>query len=166
MKYADVVNGLNLENQYLTQMKDGTTKTLEVGFNNEDNTYVLYDAVDQDDCTVYRDQDVEEILEVVLGTIYDDYEDEDNVDWKELETVMIQPNVFAYDTKEDLILILKWLNHPIVQTNCYTDKNWEEYVQDLDKEYGVVFYWTEYDEWGYDDPLYYYCKIINGVKEV
>ena len=46
----------------------------------------------------------------------------------------------------------------------YSDGN---YLDSQEKDYGIVFYWSEYDDFScYGDGFTHHIKVISGVKKV
>ena len=167
MNYKDVVVQENDGKVFNCKVIGNDVKTemlLQVYWDGE-HTTSLYNYEDQDDLKQYEESEVIDILNEI--EVYKDTEDSDEgvIDWKELEPFMIQSNVFAFDNKEELELILKYLDNPIIDDAGFEDDN--EYIKSLDKYYGVVFYWSEFDDFScYGDGYTHWCKIITGVKQV
>ena len=104
----------------------------------------------------YREGEIAEILHEV------EFEDEvsdhwDSMDFKSIEKYLIQEDVYQYKSKDELTDILVALNKPII------DGSGKKMV--LSKDFGVVFYWSEYDDFScYGDGFIHRVKIIEGVK--
>lgn len=95
-----------------------------------------------------------------------DYWDKDDEDGVKIDTEALEPfltsvpNVYKYDSMEELDLIIKALDEPIIDgVGCSWD---EDYKKCLAKSYGLLFFWTEYDDFSCGDPFTPYCKIIDG----
>ena len=98
-----------------------------------------------------------------------DYWDKDDEDLEcgvKIDTEALEPfltsvsNVYKYDSMEGLDLIVKALNEPIIDgVGCSWDKDYKKW---LAKSYGLLFFWSEYDDFSCGDPFTPYCKIIDG----
>lgn len=88
----------------------------------------------------------------------------EGMDFEAIEEFEIQPNVYKYNSKENLELIINSLNNPIiVDSNLGVDAN-KVYIDNLETKYGVLYYYTEYDDYScYGDGFTHYVKIISGV---
>ena len=169
MNYASVVNEDNNAKVFLCKLKDGRELQLQVHDNCEyvdRAVYVLYNFEDKDDLQEYLEDDIEEILESIEFCWYDEHQDSfDNIDLKSIEKYLIDDDVYQYSNTEELDEILKSLDQPIIK-----GAGWEEeqkYLNSLDKDFGIVFYWSEYDDFScYGDGFTHYVKIISGVKKV
>lgn len=157
MNYGSVVNEYNDSKVYLCKLKDGRTLQLQVHdtceFANK-AVYVLYNFEDKEDPTAYFECDVEEVLELIEFDWYEGHEDSfDNMDFKSIEKYLIDADVWQYSNTEELNEILKALD--------------QEFKYSLDKDYGIVFYWSEYDDFScYGDGFTHHIKVISGVKKV
>ena len=109
-----------------------------------------------------------EYLESDVETYEDqqDYWDKDDEYGVKINTEALEPfltsvsNVYKYDSMEELDLIIKALNEPIIDgVSCSWDK---DYKKCLSKSYGLLFFWSEYDDFSCGDPFTPYCKIIDG----
>ena len=109
-----------------------------------------------------------EYLESDVETYEDqqDYWDKDDEYGVKINTEALVPfltsvsNVYKYDSMEELDLIVKALDEPIVDgVGCSWDK---DYKKGLSKSYGLLFFWSEYDDFSCGDPFTPYCKIIDG----
>jgi hypothetical protein len=165
MNYKDVVVEENWGNSYMVKVKGVEEPLLLcVGADTPDGTICLHEV--GWDGKEYFEKDIVEILSECEYEEEDDYEDEDNIDWKMLENYMVQPNVFEYGSKEDLNQIVSWLDQPNISHDSFYNGTYEQYVENLDKEYGIVFYWCEYDDYSLGDGLRHFIKIISGAKIV
>lgn len=169
MKYQDIVNEDNSAKVFLCKLKDGRTLQLQVhdtcDFPNK-AVYVLYNYDDPKDSTEYLEDDVEEIIELVE---FDWYEEDsfDEMDFKSIEKYLICDDTYQYSNKMELEEILKALNQPIIIGAGWGDNGDIDYIKSLQSDYGIVFYWSEYDDFSYcDDGFTHYVKIIEGVKKV
>ena len=171
MNYESVVNEYNDSKVYLCKLKDGRTLRLQVHdtceFANK-AVYVLYNFEDQEDPTAYFEDDVEEVLELVEFDWFGEHEDSfDEMDFKLIEKYLIDADVWQYTNTEELNEILKALNQPIVKGGGWDEKEEQEYLISLSKDCGIVFYWSEYDDFScYGDGFTHYVKVISGVKKV
>lgn len=163
MNYASVVTADNDGKVFLCKLKDGRELKLQVHDNCEDANkpnYVLYNYDDVDDLTEYLNEDVEEVLE-----LFEYGAEDEGIDFNLIKKYLIDTDVYQYSTKDELKEVLKVLNHPII-----SGADWEgdgRFLQALPNEYGVLFYWCEYDDYScYGDGLTHYVKIINGVKKI
>ena len=107
----------------------------------------------------YREGEIAEILHEV------EFEDEDsdhwdsfdNMDFKSIEKYLIQKDVYRYNSKDELTDILVALDEPFI------DGGDKKIV--LSRDFGVVFYWSEYDDFScYGDGFTHRVRIIDGVK--
>ena len=95
-----------------------------------------------------------------------DKDEEDHEYGVKIDTEALEPfltsvsNVYKYDSMEELDLIIKSLGEPIVdEVGCSWD---EDYKKGLVKSYGLLFFWSEYDDFSCGNPFTPYCKIIDG----
>ena len=73
------------------------------------------------------------------------------------EKYLIQQDVYRYNSKDELTDIRVALDEPFI------DGGDKKIV--LSKDFGVVFYWNEYDDFScYGDGFIHRVKIIDGVK--
>lgn len=169
MKYQDVVNKENDAKVYLCKLKDGRTLQLQVHDNCEfpnKAVYVLYNYDDTNDSTEYLEDDVEEILELVEFDWYTE-DSFDEMDFNSIEKYLICDDTYQYSNKIELGEILKALNKPIISGAGWGDNGDMDYIKSLQSDYGIVFYWSEYDDFSYcDDGFTHHVKIIEGVKKV
>lgn len=171
MKYQDVVNKENDGEVFLCKLKDGRTLQLQVHDNCEESNkaiYVLYNYDDTNDPTEYLESDVEEILELVEFDSQDVYEDSfDKMDFKLIEKYLIDTDVWQYINTNELNEILEALNKPIIKGGGWNEEEDKIYLNSLEKDYGIVFYWSEYDDFScYGDGFTHHVKVISGVKKV
>lgn len=117
----------------------------------------------------YKNVVVADIIEI-YGEITDldeDSEDEEDHEYGvKIDTEALEPfltsisNVYKYSSMEELDLIIKALDEPIVDgVGCSWD---EDYKRGLAKSYGLLFFWSEYDDFSCGSPFTPYCKIIDG----
>lgn len=163
MNYASVVTADNDGKVFLCKLKDGRELKLQVHDNcehpNKPN-YVLYNYDDVDDLIEYLNEDVEEVLE-----IFEYGAEDEGIDFNLIKKYLIDTDVYQYSTKDELKEILKVLNHPIISGAAWEGDG--RFLQALPNEYGVLFYWCEYDDYScYGDGLTHYVKIIDGVKKI
>ena len=170
LKYEDVVNSDNSFLVFSCKMKDGSEKLLQIhdDCNNPlKPNYVLYNFEDTDDSKEYTEKDIDEIIEQVYfdsennDQNYDSFE---GMDFEAIKEFEIQPNVYKYNSKEHLEFIINSLNNPIiVDSNLGFDAN-KVYIDNLEIGYGVLYYYTEYDDFSCSgDGFTHYVKIISGV---
>ena len=161
MKYKDVVTEKNSHKVYLCKLTDGTEIKLQVHDSCESAKIdmVMYDHESSDD-KQYREVDVAEILhevEVDKDDSSDYWDSFDKMDFESIEKYLIQKDVYRYTNQDELTDILVALNEPFIDG---ADKKMV-----LSKDFGVVFYWSEYDDFScYGDGYTHFVKIIEGVK--
>ena len=171
MNYESVVNEDNDSKVYLCKLKDGRTLQLQVHdtceFANKD-VYVLYNFEDKEDPTAYFECDVEEVLELIEFDWYEEHEDSfDEMDFNSIEKYLICDDTYQYSNKIELEEILKALNQPIIIGADWGEDGNMQYITSLKGDYGIVFYWSEYDDFScYGDGFTHHVKIIEGVKKV
>lgn len=122
---------------------------------------VLFDYDNTDD-TYYRENQISEILYEIEFESEDDYSlEEPEIDYETLKSFTTSSsNIYKYDSLDELDSIIKALDEPIVDgVGCSWD---EDYKKDLNKSYGLVFFWSEYDDFSCGNPYTPYCKIIDG----
>lgn len=170
LKYEDVVNSENVYLVFSCKMKDGSEKLLQVQYYCNDPikpNYVFYNFEDVSDSKEYTEKDIDEIIEQVYfdsdnnDQNYDSFE---GMDFEAIKEFEIQPNVYAFYSKKNLEFIIDSLNNPIiVDSNLDVDAN-KVYIDNLETKYGVLYYYTEYDDFScYGDGFTHYVKIISGV---
>ena len=169
MKYQDIANKENEAKVYLCKLKDGRTLQLQVHDNCEfpnKTVYVLYNYDDTNDSTEYLEDDVEEILELVEFDWYTE-DSFDEMDFSSIEKYLICDDTYQYSNKIELEEILKALNKPIISGAGWGDNGDMDYIKSLQSDYGIVFYWSEYDDFScYGDGFTHHVKIIEDVKKV
>ena len=162
LNYKDVVTESNSGRVYECKLTNGVEVRLQVHENceTEHTDMVLYEFDTLSD-KYYRENEVAKILKEV------EFEDEDSdhwdsfdsMDFKSIEKYLIQEDVYQYKSKDELTDILVALNEPII------DGSGKKMV--LSKDFGIVFYWSEYDDFScYGDGFTHRVKIIEGVKLV
>ena len=129
---------------------------------------MLYNYDDTNDPTEYLESDVEEILKLVEFDSQDVYEDSfDKMDFKLIEKYLIDTDVWQYSNTNELNEILEALNKPIISGGGWNEEEDKIYLNSLEKGYGIVFYWREYDDFScYGDGFTHHIKVISGVKKV
>ena len=161
MKYKDVVVEENCHKVYLCKLTDGTELKLQVHDTCESATIdmTMYEYESSDD-KQYRENEVAEILhEVEIDEDECSYhwDSFDKMDFKSIEKYLIQEDVYRYTNQDELTDILVALNEPFIDGS---DKKMV-----LSKDFGIVFYWNEYDDFScYGDGFTHRVKIIEGVK--
>lgn len=159
MNYDSVVTLENVGCVYVCKLVDGTELRLQLHDNcgSETTGMVWYDFNTPND-KYYRESDIVDILYKVEFDEDSDYWDSfDSMDFKSIEKYLIQEDVYQYKSKDELTEILVALNEPII------DGSGKKMV--LSKEFGIVFYWSEYDDFScYGDGFTHRVKIIEGVK--
>ena len=161
MKYKDVVTEKNSHKVYLCKLTDGTEIKLQVHDSCESAKIdmVMYNYESSDD-KQYREDDIAEILhevEIEEDDSSDHWNSFDKMDFESIEKYLIQDSVYRYNTQDELTDILVALNEPFIDG---ADKKMV-----LSKDFGIVFYWSEYDDFScYGDGFTHRVKIIEGVK--
>lgn len=161
MKYKDVVVEENSHKVYLCKLADGTEIKLQIHDTCESAAIdmVMYEYESFDD-KQYRESEVAEILhevEVDEDECSDHLDSFDKMDFKSIEKYLIQKDVYRYTNQDELTDILVALNEPFIDG---VDKKMV-----LSKNFGIVFYWSEYDDFScYEDGFTHRVKIIEGVK--
>ena len=168
LNYEDVVVAENSYKVYLCKLveDDGElTYMMQVHDTNEsmETDMVLY-HYEEDSPKEYRKEDVLEIIEEVIedgdSNDYDDPDGEFPVDFEAIKHLYYEGDVYRFNSKDDLILLYKSMNDPMI-AGVYGD----DYLSKLDEDvFGVVYYWTEYDDYSCGHPYSYHMKIIFGVK--
>ena len=161
MKYKDVVTEKNSHKVYLCKLTDGAEIKLQVHDSCESAKIdmVMY-AYESSDDKQYREDDIAEILhevEIEEDDSSDHWNSFDKMDFESIEKYLIQDSVYRYNTQDELTDILVALNEPFIDG---ADKKMV-----LSKDFGIVFYWSEYDDFScYGDGFTHRVKIIEGVK--
>lgn len=169
MNYKDVVQAKNDGEVFLCKLKDGKVLKMQVHDTCESPTqgdFVLYNYDDPDDLKGYLEGDVEEILELVK---FEGDSDRgggwDTPDFTPIKKYQIDGDVFQYKTKDELKEVLEGLNCPVVSGAAWDDGG--RFIEALPNEYGIVFYWSEYDDFScYGDGFTHHVKVIDGVQKV
>ena len=170
LKYDDVVNSDNSFLVFSCKMRDGSEKLLQIHDDCKDHlkpNYVFHNFEDVSDLKEYTEKDVDEIIGQVhfgLDSDSENYDSFEGMDFEVIKEFEIQPNVYAYYSKKNLEFIINSLNNPIiVDSNLGFDAN-KVYIDNLKTSYGVLYYYTEYDDFScYGDGFTHYVKIISGV---
>ena len=161
MKYKDVVVEENSHKVYLCKLTDGTEIKLQVHDTCESATIdmTMYEYESSDD-KQYRENEVAEILhevEIDEDKCSNHWDSFYKMDFKSIEKYLIQEDVYRYTNQDELTNILVALNEPLIDGS---DKKMA-----LSKDFGIVFYWSEYDDFScYGDGFTHRVKIIEGVK--
>ena len=166
LTYKNVVVAENRHKVYSCELTDGEYVRLEVVEGIKMNTWFLQDYDDLESDKYYLESDIVEIYGE-LTDLDEDSEDEEDFEYGvKIDTESLLPfltsvsNVYKYDSMEELDLIVKALDEPIVDgVGCSWDK---DYKKCLSKSYGLLFFWSEYDDFSCGDPFTPYCKIIDG----
>lgn len=170
MNYKDVVVEENEGKVYICKLKNGQTLELQVHDDCKSSTanFVMYSFEDSEDTKEYLEEDVEEVLEQIEHDWCDQHEDSfENINTDLIDKYLIDSDVWQYSNREELDEILKALNQPIIEGGGWNDKEDEAYLNSLPKDYGIVFYWSEYDDFNcYGDGFTHHVKVISCVKKV
>ena len=170
MKYNEVVIKENSHKVFLCKLTDGRTLELQVhNMSVYPNTevFAFYNFEDVNDNKEYLEEDVEEILEQIEHDWYEHEDSFENINTDLIEKYLIDSDVWQYSNREELDEILKALNQPIIKGGGWNDKEDKAYLNSLDKDYGIVSYWCEYDDFScYGDGFTHHVKVISGVKKV
>ena len=166
LTYKNVVVAENRHKVYSCELTNGEYVRLEVVEGIKINTWFLQDYDDLESDKYYLESDIVEIYGE-LTDLDEDSEDEEDFEYGvKIDTESLLPfltsvsNVYKYDSMEELDLIVKALDEPIVDgVGCSWDK---DYKKCLSKSYGLLFFWSEYDDFSCGDPFTPYCKIIDG----
>lgn len=158
---------MNNVNKYFTP--ENSHKVFLCHINDEDNTKVVelqcyYDTttktVDAYNFEGYQDTEnyIDRIIDVIEEVVHE-YEDEDSrlspEEIEERNSMLVQENVYEYDSNVQLKRLIKLLDDPIVEG-------------DDNSEYGLVYHYGEYDDFScYGDGYTWYAKIIDSavIKE-
>ena len=166
LTYQNVVIAENRHKVYSCELTNGEYVRLEVVEGIKMNTWFLQDYDDLESDKYYLESDIVEIYGE-LTDLDEDSDDEEDFEYGvKIYTESLEPfltsvsNVYKYDSMEELDLIVKALDEPIVDgVGCSWDK---DYKKGLSKSYGLLFFWSEYDDFSCGDPFTPYCKIIDG----
>ena len=166
LTYKNVVVAENRHKVYSCEITDGEYVRLEVVEGIKMNTWFLQDYDDLESDKYYLESDIVEIYGELTDLDEDSDDEEDSEYGVKIDTESLLPfltsvsNVYKYDSMEELDLIVKALDEPIVDgVGCSWDK---DYKKCLSKSYGLLFFWSEYDDFSCGDPFTPYCKIIDG----
>lgn len=163
LTYKDVVVENNSGKVFMCKLSDGSEVRLQVHdtCDSAKIDMVMYNCDTTDD-TYYRENQISEILYEIEIESEDDYSlEEPEIDNETLKSfTTASSNVYKYDSLDELDIIIKTLDEPIVDgLGC----SWgEDYRKGLTKSYGLVFFWSEYDDFSCGNPYTPYCKIIDG----
>ena len=166
LTYKNIVVAENRHKVYSCELTNGEYARLEVVEGIKMNTWFLQDYDDLESDKYYLESDIVEIYgeltDLDENTEYDEYSEYGvKIDTESLLPFLTSvSNVYKYDSMEELDLIVKALDEPIVDgVGCSWDK---DYKKCLSKSYGLLFFWSEYDDFSCGDPFTPYCKIIDG----
>ena len=167
LNYKDVVVAENRHKVYSCEITNGEYVRLEVVEGIKMNTWFLQDCDDMENSKYYLESDVAKIYNEITDLEDEDSDDDDEYDYGvKVDTQALSPfatsssNVYKYDSLEELDIIIKTLDEPIVDgAGCSWEK---DYKKGLTKSYGLVFFWSEYDDFSCGNPFTPYCKIIEG----
>ena len=127
---------------------------LQCYYDNTSHIVEAYNFEEAQDTENYIDRIIDVIEEVVH-----EYDDEDSrltsEEIEERNSMLVQENVFSYNTNTQLNRLIKLLDDPIVEG-------------DNNSEYGLVYYYGEYDDFScHGDGWTWYAKIIGNavIKE-
>ena len=171
MKYNEVVNKENEYKVFLCRLTNGSNIELQVHdtceFENKE-VFVFYNFEDDEDSKAYLEEDIAEVLELIEHDWYENHESTfDSMDFKSIEKYLICDDTYQYSNKIELEEILKALNRPIISGAGWSEDGDMQYITSLKSDYGIVFYWSEYDDFScYVDGFTHNVKIIDGVKKV
>ena len=171
MKYNDVVNKENEYKVFLCRLTNGSNVELQANdtceFENKE-VFVFYNFEDDEDSKAYLEEDIAEVLELIEHDWYENHESTfDSMDFKSIEKYLICDDTYQYSNKIELEEILNALNQPIISGAGLGEYSDTQYITSLQSDYGIVFYWSEYDDFScYGDGFTHHVKIIEGVKKV
>lgn len=163
LNYKDVVVGSNSGKVFMCKLNDGSEVRLQVHdtCDSAKIDMVMYNCDTTDD-TYYRENQISEILYEIAFESEDDYSlEEPEIDYETLKPfITSSSNVYKYNSLDELDSIIKALDEPIVDgSGCSWEKDCNK---GLLKSYGLVFFWSEYDDFACGNPYTPYCKIIDG----
>ena len=166
LTYKNIVVAENRHKVYSCELTNGEYVRLEVVEGIKINTWFLQDYDELESDKYYLESDIVEIYGELTDLDEDSDDEEDSEYGVKIDTESLLPfltsvsNVYKYDSMEELDLIVKALGEPIVDgVGCSWDK---DYKKCLSKSYGLLFFWSEYDDFSCGDPFTPYCKIIDG----
>ena len=166
LTYKNIVVAENRHKVYSCELTNGEYARLEVVEGIKMNTWFLQDYDELESDKYYLESDIVEIYGELNDLDENIEDDEDSEYGVKIDTESLLPfltsvsNVYKYTSVEELDLIVKALDEPIVDgVGCSWDKN---YKSGLTKSYGLLFFWSEYDDFSCGDPFTPYCKIIDG----
>ena len=166
LTYKNVVVAENRHKVYSCELTNGEYVRLEVVEGIKMNTWFFQDYDDLESDKYYLESDIVEIYGELTDLDEDSEDEEDHEYGVKIDTKALEPfltsisNVYKYDSMGELDLIVKALDEPIVDgVGCSWDK---DYKKCLSKSYGLLFFWSEYDDFSCGDPFTPYCKIIDG----
>ena len=163
LNYKDVVVESNSGKVFMCKLNSGSEVRLQVHdtCDSAKIDMVLY-AYDTNEDAYYRENQISEILYEIAFESEDDYSSEEpDINYETLEPFTTHSsNVYKYNSLDELDTIIKSLNEPIVEDIGCSWK--EDYKKGLLKSYGLVFFWSEYDDFACGNPYTPYCKIIDG----
>ena len=163
LNYKDVVVESNSGKVFMCKLNDGSEVRLQVHdtCDSAKIDMVLFDY-DTNSDTYYRENQISEILYEIAFESEDDYSlEEPEIDYETLKPFTTSSsNVYKYNSLDEFDSIIKALDEPIVDDLGCSWK--EDYKKGLTKSYGLVFFWSEYDEFSCGNPFTPYCKIIDG----
>ena len=151
--------------KYFTQ--ENSHKVFLCHINDEDNAKVIelqcYYDIDYKTVEAYsfeEDQDTDNYIDKIIDVIEEvvhEYEDSRLTpeEIEERNSMLVQENVYSYNTNAQLNRLIKLLDDPIVEG-------------DDNSEYGLVYHYGEYDDFScYGDGYTWYAKIIDSavIKE-
>lgn len=150
---------MNNIDKYFKQ--ENSHKVFLCHINDEDNAKVIelqcYYDIDYKTVEAYNfeeAQDTENYIDNIIDVIEEvvhEYEDSRLTpeEIEERNSMLVQENVYSYNTNTQLNKLIKLLDDPIVEG-------------DSNSEYGLVYYYGEYDDFScYGDGWAWYAKIIN-----
>ena len=167
LNYKDVVVAENRHKVYGCEITNSKYVRLEVVEGIKMNTWFLQDYDDIESSTYYLESDIVEIYNEITDLDEDcDDEDEEGFYGVKIDEESLKPfttpssNVYKYVSLDELNTIIKALDEPIIdELGCSWEK---DYKKGLLKSYGLVFFWSEYDDFSCGNPFTPYCKIIDG----
>ena len=166
LTYKNIVVAENRHKVYSCELTNGEYERLEVVEGSKMNTWILQDYDDVESSKEYLESDIVDIYGELTDLDEDSDDEEDSEYGVKIDTEALEPfltsvsNVYKYDSMEELDIIVKALDEPIVDgVGCSWDK---DYKKGLSKSYGLLFFWSEYDDFSCGDPFTPYCKIIDG----